>query len=73
MDDIKIIRDEDLDAFSYHEMLDRSFIILSQMQDLLIDHQVAHAHPEIANKLQEAHAIIWSVYQAMGTVEISEE
>ena len=73
MDKIKLVQNEELDSYSYHEMLDRCWIVMSQIQDLLIDHQVSHAHPEIVENLEIAQKSIWEVYQAMGTVEISEK
>ena len=52
---------EDLDVFSYHEMVDRSFIVMSQIQDLLIEN------------LEKAQKAIWEVYQTVGAVQLSEE
>ena len=64
---------EDLDAYSYHEMVDRSFIVMSQIQDLLIDHAVVECHPELRENLEKAQKAIWEVYQTVGAVHLSQE
>jgi len=69
---ITLVPDPELDAFSYHEMVDRSFIVMSQIQDLLIDHAVVECHPELREKLELAQRAIWEVYQATGAVHVSD-
>lgn len=62
-------QDPELDLFSYHELLDRSYLIMSQIESYLIDHQVVEAHPELKKPLWDAIFLIGEVYRAAGTVE----
>lgn len=73
--DKKIIlkQDPELDIFSYHELLDRSYLIMSQIESFLIEHQVVEAHPELKKPLEDAILLIGEVYRAAGTVETDAE
>lgn len=62
-------QDPELDIFSYHELLDRSYLIMSQIESFLIEHQVVEAHPELKKPLEDAILLIGEVYRAAGTVE----
>ena len=68
--EIILKQDPELDLFSYHELLDRSYLIMSQIESFLIDHQVVEAHPELKKPLEDAMLLIGEVYRAAGTVEI---
>jgi len=68
--EIILKQDPELDLFSYHELLDRSYLIMSQIESFLIDHQVVEAHPELKKPLEDAMLLIGEVYKAAGTVEI---
>ena len=62
-------QDPELDHFSYHELMDRSYLIMSQIEDFLIGHHVVDAHPELKEPLEKALLLIGEVYQAAGTVD----
>jgi|TARA_R110000868_G_scaffold166022_2_gene399742 hypothetical protein len=68
--EIILKQDPELDLFSYHELLDRSYLIMTQIESFLIDHQVVEAHPELKKPLEDAMLLIGEVYKAAGTVEI---
>jgi len=68
--EIILKQDPELDLFSYHELLDRSYLIMTQIESFLIDHQVVEAHPELKKPLEDAMLLIGEVYRAAGTVEI---
>ena len=68
--EIILNQDPELDLFSYHELLDRSYLIMTQIESFLIDHQVVEAHPELKKPLEDAMLLIGEVYKAAGTVEI---
>jgi hypothetical protein len=68
--EIILKQDPELDLFSYHELLDRSYLIMSQIESFLIEHQVVEAHPELKKPLEDAMLLIGEVYKAAGTVEI---
>ncbi len=56
-----------LDDFSYHEALDRCHLVMSVMNDHLIEHPVFEVHWEEREKLQQAQTMIWEVYQRIGS------
>ncbi len=66
---IVLKQDPELDHFSYHELMDRSYLIMSQIEDFLIGHHVTEAHPELKEPLEKALFLIGDVYQAAGTVD----
>jgi hypothetical protein len=68
-----LIQNPELDAFSYHEMMDRAHIVMGQIQELLIDHPVAECHPELRERLEKAQSEIWEIYQIAGSVKLIEE
>jgi hypothetical protein len=68
--EIILKQDPELDLFSYHELLDRSYLIMTQIESFLIEHQVVEAHPELKKPLEDAILLIGEVYKAAGTVEI---
>ena len=68
--EIILKQDPELDLFSYHELLDRSYLIMTPIESFLIDHQVVEAHPELKKPLEDAMLLIGEVYKAAGTVEI---
>ena len=68
--EIILKQDPELDLFSYHELLDRSYLIMTQIESFLIEHQVVEAHPELKKPLEDAMLLIGEVYKAAGTVEI---
>ena len=68
--EIILKQDPELDLFSYHELLDRSYLIMTQIESFLIDHQVVEAHPELKKPLEDAMLLIGEVYKAAGTIEI---
>ncbi len=69
--EIILKQDPELDHFSYHELMDRSFLIMSQIEDFLIAHHVTEAHPELKEPLEKAQLLIGEVYKAAGTVDLN--
>lgn len=59
----------ELDDFSYHEIVDRCHLIMSSIQENLINHHAMEHHPEHAEKLDKAITLIWDVYQNFGGAE----
>jgi hypothetical protein len=56
-----------LDDFSYHEVLDRCHLLMSMLNEHLIEHPVLDSHEEERVKLEEASNKIWDVYQSIGS------
>ena len=69
--EIVLEQDPELDQFSYHELMDRSFLIMSQIENFLMYHQVVNAHPELKEHLDQALLSIGEVYKAAGTVDFN--
>ena len=67
--EIVLEQDPELDQFSYHELMDRSFLIMSQIENFLMYHQVVNAHPELREHLNQALLLLGCVYKAAGTVD----
>jgi hypothetical protein len=60
---------EEVDAFHYHEALDRSHVILCNMSDHLEGHPVFLKHPELNAKLDAAMKNMMDLYQSIGAIE----
>jgi len=58
-----------LDSFHYHESLDRTHLILSSIEDHLLDHPVFENHKKLRKKVQDASDLLMDVYQTLGTIE----
>lgn len=50
----------------YLELLDRTYIVLSNVQDHLIDHPLAQKKKKIRKKLKSAGMILADAYQDLG-------
>lgn len=57
-----------LDSFHYHEALDRTAMICDMIDTFLIQHPVAKAEKEFAEKLEEANMKLYEAYQVMGSI-----
>lgn len=55
-----------LDKSHYREILDRTFIILNNIDNHLIQHPVSKLDKEISNKIEKAHLILSEAYQLTG-------
>jgi len=55
-----------LNKEQYSEILDRTFIILNNIDNHLIQHPVSKLDKEISNKIEEAHSILSEAYQISG-------
>lgn len=57
-----------LDAFHYHEALDRSAMIGEMIDTFLIQHPVSKAEKQFAEKLEEASIKLFEAYQIIGSI-----
>lgn len=55
-----------LDEFHYHEILDRTHLILSMIDDYLLQHPVAKLDKEICSKIEEGANALAEAYQIIG-------
>ena len=56
-----------LDKYHYHEVLDRTHVIMSNINTHLTEHPVLELETEINNLVVEAQAKLWEAYQLMGS------
>ena len=55
-----------LEKSHYREILDRTFIILNNIDNHLIQHPVSKLDKEVSNKIENAHLILYEAYQLTG-------
>jgi len=60
------MKQEKLDKFHYHEILDRLNLIASNIDDFLLEHPVAHQNKKIHKKISKALENIVDAYQIVG-------
>lgn len=59
-------RYKNLDEFYYHEALDRSYIVVNMIEDLLIEHPVIKKHKNLKKQVKKAQQLILDAYQEIG-------
>jgi hypothetical protein len=57
-----------LDQFHYHEMLDRLHVLMSTLDDHIIQHPVCKLEKGIGKNVEEALSLLWQAYQDTGNV-----
>jgi hypothetical protein len=57
-----------LDPFSYHEIMDRVYLIGDMVDRYLIYHPVTKLNPELNKKLNEASTALYEAYQMMSQI-----
>jgi hypothetical protein len=62
-----------LDEFHYHEMTDRLHVIMSMIDDHLVQHPVAKLDKKINKLIDEANDKLAEAYQIAGNLEIKYE
>ena len=55
-----------MDKFSYHEVLDRTHVLVSVLDDHILTHPVIENDPELKKKAEEAEASLGELYQLIG-------
>ena len=58
-----------LDKFHYHELTDRLHLILSSVDDFLLDHPVSHKEKKIRKQIEHASELLADAYQLTGRKE----
>lgn len=51
-----------LTEFDYHELLDRTSIIMQNVDTYLVNHQASKGNKEIKNKLEKARILLFEAY-----------
>ena len=52
----------------YHEMLDRLHVLMSTLDDHILQHPVCKLEKEIGKNVEEALSLLWQAYQDTGKV-----
>jgi len=60
-----------LDQFHYHEMMDRTSMLMQTCEHHLLQHPVAKIEREVKQNIETAIEYLWKAYQQVG--EISEK
>lgn len=63
---------EALDAFHWHEALDRSFICMEMVDRLLLFHPAIESSETFKTKAKQAHQLLFELYQELGRVSIEQ-
>lgn len=58
-----------LDSLGYHEALDRTHLILCNIDDFLLDHNVINMNKKLRKKVEKASELLADVYQSIGNIE----
>jgi len=62
-------KDFQLGELGHHEVLDRTHVILCNIDDFLLDHNVIMSNKKLLKKVEKASRILADVYQAVGKIE----
>ena len=57
----------------YHEMMDRLHVIMSMIDDHLLQHPVAKVNRDIKNQIEYALGQLWDAYQIAGKLDFEKE
>lgn len=57
-----------MDEFSYHEAIDRSFIVSEMLEDILLNHPVISKHKKLRKRVEKAADLIGEVYQKVSEI-----
>jgi hypothetical protein len=58
-----------LDKFHYHEMLDRLHVVMSTIDNHILQHPVCKLEKEVCTKVDEALTLLFQAYQEVGNIE----
>lgn len=60
-----------IDQFHYHEVVDRTWLIMETLANALEDHPVILAHPALAKKMDAAHTALFDLYQSAAAIHMA--
>jgi len=55
-----------IDKFHKHEVLDRIYVIQSNINDFLVEHPVIKSDKKMKKKLEKVQSILGNIYQEVG-------
>lgn len=60
-----------IDEFHWHEVVDRTWLIMETLANALEDHPVILAHPDLAKKMGVAHTALFDLYQSAAAIHMA--
>lgn len=61
-----------IDQYSYHEAIDRAWVILSTLETILGEHSVVQNNPEAKKLYEKAVDSLADLYQVLGSLDLNE-
>lgn len=65
----KKVKKIELDAFHYHEALDRTYVAADMINRNLTEHPVVKRHKELRKRMGIVEKNLYEIYQLIGTLE----
>lgn len=59
-----------LDEFFYHEAIDRTYILVGMLNDILLEHPVIQKHKKLKKRVKKAEQLLLETYQHIGGLEV---
>lgn len=63
---------KNIDSYHYHEALDRTYIIMCLLDDILIDHPVFEKNKKLRKKINKVEKLLYEIYQITGNLNFNE-
>ncbi len=63
----------ELTAYHWHEALDRTCICMEMVDRYLLFHPVIESKPALREKVENAHRLLFEIYQEIGSQMVEEE
>jgi|OM-RGC.v1.036225338 hypothetical protein len=60
---------ENIDKFSYHEVMDRSYLIIHMIDNYLLQHPVVKLDNKLKDKIEKSAELLYEVYNEVGSFE----
>jgi len=60
-----------LDKYDYHEALDRTFVCVTMIENVLLNHQVFKKHKKLRKGVKKAQKILYDIYQETGNINFN--
>jgi histidyl-tRNA synthetase len=69
----KVKRSKKLDAFHYHEVADRAYLLVIDVEEHLLDHSAVEANKKMKKLVKKASRILAEVSQIAGELEFKKD
>lgn len=69
----KLKRSKGLDAFHYHEVADRAYLLVITVEEQLLDHSAVEANKKMKKLVKKASRLLAEVSQIAGALEFKKD